>query len=95
LFQKRIQYLRHIILLEGVTVNPEKLKTLWECPLLKDKLRSFFRLYTYYWRFIADCVDNTKPLMLLTEQEWAFQWSLQAEAAFWSLKKLLCMTPIL
>jgi hypothetical protein len=40
-------------------------------------------------------MDIAKPLTQLMEEKQTFQWSLEEEAAVWSLKELLCMAPTL
>jgi hypothetical protein len=83
LFQKKVQYLGHIVTPEGVIIGPKKLKYIWEGPLLKDKyeLRSSLGLCTYYWRFIDVFMDTAKPLTQLMKEKWTLQWSPEAEAA--------------
>jgi hypothetical protein len=43
LFQKEVMYLGHIVSQEGVTTDPEKLKTVreWPTPKHKNEIRSF------------------------------------------------------
>jgi hypothetical protein len=85
------------MLSEGVTTDPEKLKAVQEWPILTDKheLRSFLGLCTYYRWFISSFANIAKLLTRLTEEKQAFQWSLEVEAAFQSLKEALCIAPIL
>jgi hypothetical protein len=40
-------------------------------------------------------MDISKPLIQPTEEKQTFQWSSEAAAAIWSLKKSLCMAVIL
>lgn len=95
LFQEA-QYLAQIMLPEGVTMDPEKLKAVLKWPPSKDKYElSFLGLCTYYQRLMPGIMDITKPLTQLMEEKQTFQWSLEGEAAFWSMKELLCMAPSL
>jgi hypothetical protein len=49
-FQKEIHYLGHIISGEGISVDPEKVKAIMECPVPKNahEVRSFMGLVGYY-----------------------------------------------
>jgi hypothetical protein len=69
-----------IILTEGIIMDPEKMRAVWEWPLLKDKhkLRSFFCLCTYCRRF----VDIAKLLTQFIEEKCTFQRFAEAEATF-------------
>jgi phosphatidylinositol kinase/protein kinase (PI-3 family) len=53
-FQKKIHYLGHVIFEEGVTVDPDKIRSIMEWPTPKDVLDiiSFMGLAGYYRRFI-------------------------------------------
>jgi hypothetical protein len=77
LFQKEIWYLRHIMLLKGITTNPEKLKAIreWLTPKNKQEIRSFLGLCTYYRRFISGFANIVKLLIKLMEEQHAFQWT--------------------
>jgi hypothetical protein len=77
-------------LLEGVTMDPEKLKSIqeWPPPEVRSKLRC------YCQRFIAGFADIASSRQTHGRKR-TFQCSPEREATFWLLKKLLCMTPIL
>jgi hypothetical protein len=53
-YQKQIYYLGHIILEEGIAVDPEKIETIrgWSSPKNVTKIRPFMGLARYYWIFI-------------------------------------------
>lgn len=53
-FQKKIHYLGHVILKEGVAVDPQKIKEImnWPTPQNVTKVISFMGLDGYYRRFI-------------------------------------------
>jgi hypothetical protein len=88
LLQKEVRYLRHIVSPEGITTDPEKLKAVreWPTPRNKHEIISFLGLCTYYRRFISGFANIAKPLTKLMEQKQAFQWTLDVEAAFQTLK---------
>jgi hypothetical protein len=85
-----MQTLGHTAPLKGVTMNPEKLKSIqeWPPPVFRSKLRC------YYQRFIAGFADIASPWQTRGRKQ-TFQCSPEREATFWFLKKLLYMTPIL
>jgi hypothetical protein len=86
--------------MEGVTMDSEKERAVWEWTPLKGKheLRNIIGLYTYYQTFITGFVDNTKLMTQHMAQHMAekhvFQWSTEAEATLWSLKESLHMVPV-
>jgi hypothetical protein len=96
LFQKELQYLRHIMSPEGITTKLENLKAIQEWPTLKNthKIRSFVGLYTYYTQFISSFINTVKPLIKLTKKKQAFQRTPKVEAAF-KKQKALCTALIL
>jgi hypothetical protein len=53
LFKKEINYLVHVISIEGITVNPTNIKEImdWPTPRNVTKVRSFMGLDGYYKRF--------------------------------------------
>ena len=56
LFQKRVNFLGHVISEEGVTTYPaktEKVKS-WPIPTTQSQLRQFLGLASYYRRFVHD-----------------------------------------
>jgi hypothetical protein len=49
----------------------------------------------YYGWFISGFANIAKLLTTLTEEKQAFQWTPEVEAAFQTLKGVLCAAPIL
>jgi len=97
LLRKEIQYLGHIVLTSGVTMEPKKQEAVKNWPRLTDKhqLRSFLGLCTYHRRFTAGFPDIAKPLTRMTEEKWTFEWSPEAQTAFQSLKEAMCTARVL
>ncbi|KAJ9544312.1 hypothetical protein OSB04_024019 [Centaurea solstitialis] len=49
---KKVQFLGHIVMQEGIKVDPAKIEAIqnWESPKSPTKVRSFLGLARYYWR---------------------------------------------
>jgi hypothetical protein len=54
-YQKQIHYLGHIILKDGIVVDPKNIEAIreWSVPKNMKKFRSFMGLAGYYRRFIV------------------------------------------
>ena len=61
--RKEVAYLGHIITIDGIKPNPEKIKIIQNFPLPKTitEIKSFLGLLGYYRRFIQDFSKITKP----------------------------------
>jgi hypothetical protein len=69
-------YLGHIISAQGVQVHQEKIRAILDWPMPKNvtELRSFFRLCSYYRRFVRGFSQLGAPLTDLTKHG-AFIWT--------------------
>ena len=87
-FQKEIQYLGHVISSEGITVDPEKIKSIMECPVPKDvaDIRSFMGITGYYNRFIEGFSKIAYPITSLQKKGTKFNWSQKCQESFNKLK---------
>jgi hypothetical protein len=94
---KEVQFLDHIISLEGITVDSSKVQEVLDLksPRSVTQIRIFLRLAGYYHRFISNFSKITKPMTKLLEKDVKFKWSLQYEEVFLTLKKLLTIAPVL
>jgi hypothetical protein len=79
----------HTVSPEGIPTDQEKLRAVreWQTPKKKHEIRRFLILCTYYRRFISGFAYIAKPLTKLMEENQAFQWTMEAEAAFHTLKE--------
>ncbi|GJX53669.1 putative reverse transcriptase domain-containing protein [Tanacetum coccineum] len=67
----------------------------WKVPKTPSKIRSFLGLAGYYRCFIANFSKIAKPLPLLTQKNRKYEWGMEQEEAFLTLKDDLCNAPIL
>jgi hypothetical protein len=83
-FQKEIQYLGHIISIEGVAVYPKKIKETmdWSTPRNVTKVSSFMGLVGYYRIFIRGFYNIGNPITSLQIKGNKFVWSPECEASF-------------
>jgi hypothetical protein len=96
-YQRRIQYLGHVISEEGIAVDPEKIRVVMEWPIPKDvdDIRSFMGITGYYHRFIEGFSKITYPITSLQKKGIRFIWSQNFQESFIKLKEMLTTTPIL
>ncbi|KXJ09791.1 Retrovirus-related Pol polyprotein from transposon 17.6 [Exaiptasia diaphana] len=96
LCQRTLRFLGHIVSVDGISPDPEKVQTLrdWPRPQTTRDVRSFLGLCNYYMEFIPDMQIMAKPLNELTGKV-KFEWSAEREKAFCGLKEALTSTPVL
>jgi hypothetical protein len=94
---EKVLFLGHVISVEGIAVDPSKVKEVleWKSPRSVTQIHSFLRLAEYYRRFIPNFSKIAKPMTKLLEKDAKIKWSLQCEEVFITLKKLLNTTPML
>nr|GEV30988.1 putative reverse transcriptase domain-containing protein [Tanacetum cinerariifolium] len=81
----------------GVHVDPAKVEAIrnWSAPTTPTKVRQFLGLAGYYQRFIECFSLISKPLSRLTQKNKKYEWGMEEEEAFPTLKQKLCSAPIL
>ena len=64
-----IKYLGHLVTLDGIKVNPEKVRAITEMewPNTPEKMASFLGLVSYYRDFVKRCSDICEPLNLISK----------------------------
>ena len=73
---KDVDYLGHIVSHKGVKVDPNKIKTMMDCPIPKTlkNIRVFLGMTGYYHKFVQNYGTIATPLTTLTRND-AFSWT--------------------
>ena len=95
--QEQIHYLGHIILEQGIVVDPEKIDAIrgWSTPRNVSEIRSFMGLAGYYKMFITRFSKISHPITSLQNKGIKFEWTTKCEGNFNLLKELVSSAPIL
>ncbi|KAL9291833.1 putative nucleotidyltransferase, Ribonuclease H [Arabidopsis thaliana] len=95
--QRSVGFLGHVISDQGVSVDPEKIRSIkeWPRPRNATEIRSFLGLAGYYRRFVMSFASMAQPLTRLTGKDTAFNWSDECEKSFLELKAMLTNAPVL
>nr|GEV88047.1 hypothetical protein [Tanacetum cinerariifolium] len=94
---QEVQFIGHMVNQSGIHVDPSKIEAVknWKAPTTPSKIRSFLGLAGYYPRFVANFSKIDKPLTSLTQKNKKYEWGVEQEEAFQTLKDNLCNAPIL
>jgi hypothetical protein len=94
---QRISFLGHILIVEGVEVDLEKVKAVseWKQPTSPSEIRSFLGLAGNYRRFIEGFSKRAQPMTELLRKYKKFVWSEACEKSFQELKERLTSAPVL
>ncbi|CAI7904759.1 unnamed protein product [Closterium sp. NIES-53] len=95
--QDRLEFLGHIISVEGLGIDPKKIATIQEChaPTNLTELQSLLEFVNYVRRFVPDMAKLTAPLADLLRKGVVYMWGEKEQAAFSALKQILCSPPVL
>ena len=96
-FTKEIQYLGHILGVEGIRPVPAKTEAIkaMHPPVNPKQVCAFLRLVGYYRKFIKNFEKIAKPLTMLTCMDVKFEWKETHRCAFMKLKDAIIQAPIL
>nr|GEU50448.1 putative reverse transcriptase domain-containing protein [Tanacetum cinerariifolium] len=94
---EEVHFLGHVVNQNGIHVDPSKIEVVknWKAPTTPSEIQSFLGLAGYYRRLIANFSKIAKPLTLLTHKNKKYEWGVEQEEAFQTLKDNLCNDPIL
>ena len=104
--KKEIRYLGHVVSEEGVSTDPDKIKSVteWPQPTTVTEVRSFLGFVSYYRRFIPNFSKVAKPLNKLLQnlegtpsqkKKFKVHWGPKQQEAFETLQRLCTESPIL
>ena len=105
-FKKEIKYLGHVVSEEGVSTDPDKIKSVteWPQPTTVTEVRSFLGFVSYYRRFIPNVSKVAKPLNKLLQnlegtpsqkKKFKVHWGPEQQEAFETLQGLCTESLIL
>ena len=96
-FKTHVQYLGHLVSGKGIRPLPEKLDSIKKmpAPTTPKEIKQFLGLVGYYRKFIPRFADIARPMTNLTKQDIPFEWTIQCQAAFETLKEAIITSPIL
>ena len=96
-FTKEIQYLGHILGMEGIKPVPAKTEAIkaMHPPVNPKQVRTFLGLVGYYQKFIKNFAKIAKLLTMLTRMDVKFKWKETHHCAFMKLKDAIIQAPIL
>nr|GEW41097.1 hypothetical protein [Tanacetum cinerariifolium] len=94
---KSVHFLGHVIDSDGVHVDPAKVEAIRKlsAPTTPMEVSQFLGLDGYYRRLIEGFSLISKPLSKLTQKNKKYEWGMEEEEAFQTLKQKLCSVPIL
>ena len=94
---EELQYIGHRLTTQGVKPDPAKVTAIKEMaePTSAQEVRRFLGMANYLSRFLPSLSQISEPLRKLTEQEAAFHWGSNEEAAFKQIKNLMCSEKVL
>ena len=89
--------LGHFISVDGIQVDPSKIKVIKNIPttVTQKEVRSFLGPARYYQRFIEIFSKLASPLFSLLMKDVQFIWNEACQTAFVKLKEKLSIAPIL
>ncbi|KAA3474333.1 reverse transcriptase [Gossypium australe] len=94
---KEVGFLGHIVLGDGVRVDPSKISAIvdWKQPKNVSEVRSFLGLASYYRRFVKGFSMIVTPMTRLLQKNVKFDWTEKCQQSFEKLKAMLTEAPVL
>ena len=92
-----MSFLGHIVLKEGIRVDPNKIEVVVEWKPLRNvtEVRSFLGLAGYYRRFVKGFSMTAAPMTKLLKKNVKYEWSEKCQRIFDKLKAFLTEAPVL
>jgi len=87
--RKSVIFLGHVISAEGMTMDPEKIKTIqnFQPPKNKKQVQSFLGFINFYRKYIRDLSLHTEILNELTRKKSTWDWGERQQRAFEEIKQ--------
>lgn len=94
---KEINFLGHIVSKSGITPDQRKIAAIIKYPVPKTQreIKSFLGLVSYYRKFIDNFAKIARPINNLLRKDAIYNWDINCEKAFSTLKEKLTTAPIL
>jgi len=85
---EELVFLRHVVIKQGIKVDPQKVKAIteWSRPTNISEIRNFLGLVGYYQRFVKDFSKIASPLTNPLKKANKFKWTEKYEKAFQELR---------
>ena len=95
--RKEIHFLGHVLTSQGLKTSEHHVRAVREFKVPADvrEVRQFLGLASYYRRFIQSFAKIAHPLHGLTKKGALFDWNVECQEAFDTLKKKLTESPVL
>ena len=89
--KKQVEFLSYVISVQGIFINPHKVKAIQDWPISKNisKVRAFLDLAKYYRKFVKNFSQIAAPLTQLLHKDQAFEIKALQEEAIKQLKQKL------
>lgn len=94
---QEVKYLGLIVGNGEIRMDPSKVHAVsaWPVPTTRRELQSFLGFCNYYRRFILDFSKASRPLHDLTKRDVPFNWGVEQQSAFETLKSQIISEPVL
>ncbi|CAI7801781.1 unnamed protein product, partial [Closterium sp. NIES-53] len=94
---KKVQFLGHMVSVEGVHVDPRKIKAVkkWKVSENVKELQQFLGFANYYNRFVPQYAKIAAPLTDLLKKDTPYKWGTPHQQAMEQLQTALTTAPVL
>ena len=95
--RSQVRYLGFILQRDGLTIDPDKAKPIFEYPAPRNlkQLRRFLGMSSWYRRFIPHFATVSEPLTRLLKKAQRWEWGEEQESAFAQIRDRLASAPTL
>ncbi|XP_052484850.1 uncharacterized protein LOC128039950 [Gossypium raimondii] len=92
-----VGFLGHILIVDGIKVDPNKVFAIIDWKILKNvfEVRSFLGLAGYYHHFVKNFSVIASPMTKLLQKDASYVWTEKCQKSFEQLKNMLTEAPIL